>query len=110
MKLSQRNSRHGQGGRMASAEAELCAVSEALQRAYTVFNRTDDPALLEASILEIGALRAKYGSALRNIKALNGELHHDTSHRCVSGNSGSHRHRADRCAAEAAEKTYQMGI
>lgn len=56
--------------RLAAAAAELDALRDALCRAYNVFNATGDPVLLEASILEIAALRARYDSRLRSIKAM----------------------------------------
>lgn len=55
------------------ARQELAQLREKLFSAYGVFNATTDPQLLEACILEISALHARYGSALKNIKSLNGE-------------------------------------
>lgn len=57
----------------AFARQELSALRHELSDAYEVFNRTLDPQLLEASILEISALHARYSSVLKNLKSLNGE-------------------------------------
>lgn len=50
------------------ARAELAALRRELTSAYDVFNATLDPQLLEACILEISALHARYSSALKNLK------------------------------------------
>ena len=55
------------------ARSELTVLREQLQEAYDVFNATLDPQLLEACILEISALHARYSSALKNLKSLDGE-------------------------------------
>ena len=110
MKLSRRKLCRVQQEYVESAQTELTALRDALRQAYDVFNRTADPALLEASILEIGALQSKYDCALRNIKALNEEMQDGTSRHTDPGNSGSRGDRADRAAAETAAKAYQMGI
>ena len=55
------------------ARSELTALRRQLQEAYDVFNATLDPQLLEACILEISALHARYSSALKNLKSLDGE-------------------------------------
>ena len=50
------------------ARAELEELRRELGSAYEVFNATLDPQLLEACILEISALHARYSSALKNLK------------------------------------------
>ena len=50
------------------ARLQLARLREELQTAYDVFNATLDPQLLEACILEISALHARYSSALKNLK------------------------------------------
>lgn len=57
---------------LCEAETELGRVRDGLAAAYSVFNSTADPELLEASILEISALRSRYGIMLRNIKNISG--------------------------------------
>ena len=88
-----------------AAAAELAALRNALARAYAVFNRTDDPELLEASILEIGALRSRCDCVLRGLKSMNGEPQ-NVSARKPAGR----RVRADCPDAEATAQTYQMGL
>ena len=56
------------------ARSELNALRVQLQEAYDVFNATLDPQLLEACILEISALHARYSSALKNLKIIDGEI------------------------------------
>ena len=56
--------------RRSSAMRELLDLQDSLAGAYSAFNHTADPALLEASILEIGALQSRYNSALRRLKVL----------------------------------------
>lgn len=58
---------------IADARAELARLRESLSEAYSVFNSTVDPQLLEACILEISALHSRYSSALRNIKSMDGD-------------------------------------
>lgn len=53
---------------LSSARQELADVRNSLERAYSVFNNTSDPELIEASILEIRALQSKYSHTLRNLK------------------------------------------
>ena len=53
-----------------AAVRELRELRASLAGAFSAFNHTADPALLEASILEIGALQSRYCSALRSFKAL----------------------------------------
>ena len=93
-----------------AAAAELARLQDGLRRAYDIFNGTADPALLEASILEIGALQSRYGALLRELKAMNGERTNGISCTRASGSTRSDRDRSDRTAAEAAEKAYQMGV
>ena len=54
-----------------SARQELVDVRSSLEQAYSVFNSTSDPELLETSILEIRALQSKYSHTLRNLKNIN---------------------------------------
>ena len=56
--------------RQEAAGQELRELLDGLSSAYSTFNHTLDPELLEASILEIRALQSRYSSALRNIKLL----------------------------------------
>lgn len=51
------------------AITELNAIRDSLSTAYARFNSTNDPDLLEASIFEINALRARYNMALRRCRA-----------------------------------------
>ena len=53
-----------------AAEQELFRLQGRLQCAYSTFNHTADPQLLEASILEISSLQSRYAHALRQLKAL----------------------------------------
>lgn len=50
------------------AREELSLLRGRLSSAYGVFNATSDPQLLEACILEISALHARYSSALKKLK------------------------------------------
>lgn len=59
---------------LSEAESELNRLRDGLAAAYSVFNNTADPELLEASILEISALQSRYSVMLRNIKTISGEL------------------------------------
>ena len=61
--------RERKAGREA-ARRELSALLDSLSSAYSTFNHTLDPELLEASILEIRALQSRYSSALRGLKML----------------------------------------
>ena len=70
MMLSHIRDQRAQRARMAEAAAELSSLHAALTDAYGAFDRSADPALLESAILEIGALRARYGCLLREVKAL----------------------------------------
>ena len=108
MKLTRQNERRALRERLQAAQTELGELHDALSRAYEVFDRTDDPELLEASILEISALQSKYSRRLRDIKLLNGEqTHADASHPRDPAGSGGRPHRT---AAEAAAQAYQMGV
>ncbi len=53
-----------------AAEREILQLQNSLSCAYSTFNHTLDPELLEASILEIQALQSRYSSALRGLKLL----------------------------------------
>ena len=48
--------------------SELNEIRGSLGAAYRSFNNTTDPDLLDASIYEINALRARYDHALRRAK------------------------------------------
>lgn len=65
--------RREQRERLRAAMQELSGLQASLESAYSVFNHTADPELLEASILEISALRSKYSRMLRSLKALSRE-------------------------------------
>lgn len=52
---------------------ELLRTSDALKDAYTRFNCVCDAELIEASIYEISALKARCNYLLRRIKELSGE-------------------------------------
>lgn len=65
-----RKTRRQERERFQTAERELSELRSGLAGAYSAFNHTADPELVEASILEIGALQSRYSSALRAIKAL----------------------------------------
>ena len=56
--------------RREAARRELEELLDGLSSAYSTFNHTLDPELLEASILEIRALQSRYSSALRSLKLL----------------------------------------
>ena len=58
-------------------EGELRALKEGLDRtrvlinqAYSGFNGTDDPDLIESYVFEINALQARYSYLLRRVKEL----------------------------------------
>ena len=50
------------------SQNEINEIRSSLLDAYTSFNSTSDPDLLEAYIYEINALRARYDYALRRAK------------------------------------------
>ena len=52
------------------ARGELLGLLDALRASWTAFERAPDPATAEAAILEIGALRSRFGRDLRAAKAL----------------------------------------
>jgi len=58
---------------LGEAQRQLLQLRSQLDNAYVIFNSTADPQLLEASILEISALRSRYNCALQNIKSIHGE-------------------------------------
>ena len=62
--------RREQRERREATERELSGLRAGLDAAYSVFNHTADPELLEASILEISALQSKYSCMLRSLKAI----------------------------------------
>lgn len=68
--LKKRRERAEQRARLAEAEAELGELRRRLADAKDLFNRSADEALIEASILELGALEARFRSALRRVRAL----------------------------------------
>ena len=98
--------RRAQRARQEELRQELTGLRDSLADAYGLFNRTADPALLEASILEISALLVRYDRLLRDIKNLNGDEYHDP-HR--SGPAG-HRRGTDQPAVEAAAQADEMGV
>ena len=60
--------RRGRGKSMQGAKLELRNMQNSMEHAYSVFNHTVDPDLLEASILELRALQSRYDHLLRNMK------------------------------------------
>ncbi len=50
--------------------AELEALRDALGESWRSFNAAEDPALTEACIFEINALRSRYDAVFRQLKAL----------------------------------------
>ena len=53
---------------LSSARQEIFELRSALSQAYRAFNASSDPDIVEASILEISALQARYGRMLRDLK------------------------------------------
>ncbi len=49
---------------------ELAAIRGSLGEAYSRFDGMTDPNMMDACILEISALRARYDYAFKNIKSL----------------------------------------
>jgi len=49
-------------------QAELHATGQALREAYDKFNYVSEPELVEASVYEISALKARYSYLLRQVK------------------------------------------
>ena len=60
--------RRGRGKALQNARRELRNMQNSIEHAYSVFNHTVDPDLLEASILELRALQSRYDHLLRNMK------------------------------------------
>ena len=56
--------------RIEDAKCEVLSIRSSLDKAYCIFNSSSDPELIEASILEISALRSRYSRTLRDIKKL----------------------------------------
>ncbi len=52
----------------AELEEELRTTNQLLQSAYDRFNFADDPALTEACIYEIKALKSRYSYLIRRLK------------------------------------------
>ena len=61
-------SRRTRGKALQNARRELWNMQNSMEHAYSVFNHTVDPDLLEASILEMRALQSRYDHMLRNMK------------------------------------------
>ena len=106
MSISEFRRRRLQQERLSAAGQELAALRGQLADAYGLFNRTADPALLEASILEISALQVRYDCLLRSIKEMNGEFQNAACDHHHSGRRG----RTVHPAAQASEKADQMGV
>ena len=68
--MGRRRERKEQLARLAAAREEVSALLRELRRANATFDAVSDPVLAEAAILEIGALRQRYCSSLRDYKAL----------------------------------------
>ena len=49
-------------------QSELQATGQALREAYEKFNYVSEPELVEASVYEISALKARYSYLLRQVK------------------------------------------
>ena len=60
--------RRGRGKALQNAKRELINMQNSIEHAYSVFNHTIDPDLLEASILELRALQSRYDHMLRSMK------------------------------------------
>lgn len=60
--------RREKAGLYYQAREELYGVRNAMDAAYSLFNSTADPELVEASILELSALQAKYSRLIRELK------------------------------------------
>lgn len=52
------------------AKKELDSIGNSLEMAYLMFDQTSDPALMDACIYEINALRTRYDHAIKSIKSL----------------------------------------
>ena len=68
--MNRRRERKEQLARLALAREEVTALLSELHRVNALFDAVADPALTEAAILELGALRQRYGNSLREYKAL----------------------------------------
>lgn len=68
--MSKEKARRDRLRRLSEARLELSELRSCIDAAYSVFNSTSDPELIEASILEISALRSKYDRKLRDMKNL----------------------------------------
>lgn len=60
--------RRTRGKALQNAKRELRNMQNSMEHAYSVFNHTVDPDLLEASILELRALQSRYDHLLRSMK------------------------------------------
>ena len=60
--------RRKRGKALQNARRELVNMQNSMEHAYSVFNHTVDPDLLEASILELRALQSRYDHLLRSMK------------------------------------------
>ena len=56
--------------RQNQARADLAEIERGLRGAWAAFDDAEDASLAEAALLEIGALRQRYGRSLRALKAL----------------------------------------
>ena len=65
---SKKPSRRARGTALQNARRELVNMQNSMEHAYSVFNHTVDPDLLEASILELRALQSRYDHMLRSMK------------------------------------------
>ena len=54
---------------LSRANYELKEIRSDLNRAWSIFNNTTDPALTEACIFEINALRARYDHVLKGVRS-----------------------------------------
>ena len=64
--------RREQESLLSTARQELVEVRSELEQAYSVFNNTSDPDVIETSILEISALQSKYSRMLKKLKNIQG--------------------------------------
>ena len=67
-----RRLRRKQRRQRAADQSALTEIRQSMQQAYSVFNHTTEPDLLEAAILEIRSLQSKYSHTLRQLKETNG--------------------------------------
>ena len=66
--MGKKKPRRARGKSLQNARRELRNMQNSMEHAYSVFNHTVDPDLLEASILEMRALQSRYDHMLRNMK------------------------------------------